>query len=661
MKKILSGPGNTGKTKTLSEKYQKRARQTGTEKCLVFVKNAAGVSSWEERLNLKIMGPLEIYTFLGFVQQEVSSFWPDLQQEVKSDSGMAEPIFMNVETAHYIMTCFVEKRRNSTGVLDNVGARTPRIAVQLIDNLNQGALNGLSLKEIEQRLFYWAGEDREKKEVFREAFNIMNIFRSFCQRNGVLDYSLGVELFNRCLLQNEDYIRRLTDRYNYLFVDDLEKTVPVAQDLFLKIIGKVRDSFFAFNEEAGFNRFFGGNPERARNKFFPQCQIENKEKQFISSPEARSLAEAISEAVRENSSVPGHEFIKGILESEYRGEMLEKTVYKVITMLEKEEVKPADIAIIMPEVDNIAEFIFRYFLENEGYSLNNLTDSHRLVDVPFTQALITLILLINRDWNQEITFSSLKQTLVLLLDLDPLQSSLLAQKICSANYKFPSPEDINISLDLQEYCHLKKWVQDRRKQKQDLQLLFQSIFQELLIYLSPSSREIKACRRFIDSLEKFNKVVTKFSGADFKKLGSHFINMLQNGTLAAEVLYHSSDRGEEAQGIILATPYKFLFSDIREVKYIFWLDISSQKWQQGLSKELSNPYIFTPNWKGRWDDEIDQYLRHNKLLGYLQNILSRCSSGLYLGDSYLDSRGWEQEGGLYSWLNPRQAGGENND
>ncbi|MFW6410240.1 MAG: hypothetical protein ACOCZR_04270, partial [Halanaerobiales bacterium] len=172
----------------------------------------------------------------------------------------------------------------------------------------------------------------------------------------------------------------------------------------------------------------------------------------------------------------------------------------------------------------------------------------------------------------------------------------------------------------------------------------------LLAPLEPGEDDILACRRMIDSIAGFKEVVESFKESDKKEVGEDFIDMIYNGTLAAEVLYSKS---LEKDQVILSTPYQFLFTtQIKEVDYLFWLDISSQAWIKSIAKELANPYIFSPQWKEekKWDDELDQRLRQRQLVDFLQSILSKSKKGLFLADSYLNSHGWEQEGRLYEWL-----------
>lgn len=662
---IYSGPTGSGKTTLLLNKFKDICSTQGTDSCLVLVKNAASKMNWREKVDLEIMGMLNVYTYFSFVQSEITAYWPWIEIKLPKGRTTIDPTFMNVETSHYLMSKYVEKNRRYKNVFDYISGTSAQIAVQLIDNLNQAAMNNLSLEELEKRLLIWVKDDQEKIMVINEAIAIMKIFRKFCIDNRILDYSLMVALYNKNLLADKEYLKELKERFQYLLVDNLEKTVPSAQKLILYLLKKSRKSYLTYNPEEGINKFFGGNAELARKVFFPLCEIKELNESYTSSRAARQLANSIYQTVFENKKLPANNFIKKEINSELRGDMLLDTAKEILKLLEK-GVAPDQIVIIAPLIDKVMEFTLERYLTAKGYSFINLTRSKRLVDIPFSQALITLTLLANPDWSAQLTYSSLQQTLTLVLKLDPIRSAILTDEIFNNNLQLPDLDQLELRLRVgfdssAKYDYLQKWLSEKQTQDLELEHFFQLVFGELLSPLIPSQEDILACRQMIDSVTKFKRVVKNFKEIPEEEMGRHFIDLIYNGTLAAEVLYNYP---EEVQKIVLSTPYKFLFSpDIDRVKYLFWLDISSENWFRSIAKELFNPYILSPQWKKKnnWDDLRDQELRKEQLIANLQSILSKAIDGLYLADSYLNSRGWEQEGQLYEWLQVADMGVKLND
>ena len=273
MFKIYKGPTGSGKTKILQENFNKLAVDNKTDNCIVFVKSATDVNEWRKNINLEFIGPLNIFTYFGFIQKELRNWWLNIEKSLEGQRKKIEPTFMNVETAHFVMSKYVDKKRKGNEIFDYINATSSQIAVQLIDNLNYKAMNCLDFNEMKKRLIKWAGDEQEKKEVFLESIEIMKVFRNFCLKNRVVDYSLLVDLYNQKLLTNKNYLKKLKNKFSYLFVDDLEKSVPAAQKLFELILNNSEKTYMAFNPEAGINRFFGGNPVLAEKKFLDKSEI----------------------------------------------------------------------------------------------------------------------------------------------------------------------------------------------------------------------------------------------------------------------------------------------------------------------------------------------------------------------------------------------------
>ncbi len=181
-----------------------------------------------------------------------------IEGQLADDIKTLEPTFMNVETSHFLMSRLVDRARIRDGFFASINATSQQIAVQLIDNLNHSAMNGLLFEEVQNRLLRLAQADHEKVTVYKESVRIMRQFREECIRTRCLDYSLIVDLYNQYLLPQEQYLNDLSRAYRYLIVDNLEKTVPTHQDLILKVMEQAEETYMAFNPEGGFTSFFGG-------------------------------------------------------------------------------------------------------------------------------------------------------------------------------------------------------------------------------------------------------------------------------------------------------------------------------------------------------------------------------------------------------------------
>ncbi|MFW6280777.1 MAG: UvrD-helicase domain-containing protein, partial [Halanaerobium sp.] len=436
MYKIYQGNTGSGKSTILKEKYQQLVENYRSENILLFLKSAKNVSAFRDEIDLKMSGNLNIYTYFGFVNEELNKNWPEVEKKYSEINKVIEPTFMNIETSHFLMSNYVEKYRNNRLYFKNIKARPVQIAVQLIDNLNLAAFNMLNFKELKKRLISWTKNDEERNKYAEQSVEIMKTFRDFCLKYRLLDYSTAITIFNKYLLANTDYIKQIQSKYKYILVDDLEKMIPAGQVLIKKITAAQTNGVFTFNKSGGFNRFFGGNPAAAEKRFFADAEeIINLHENYTASEESRELADKIEKVIKKREgSLIKSKLLKEEIDSELRGEMLIKVGKRIISLL-KDGVEPASIAVISPQIDKVLSFSLRRILEKNGYNLSNFNRSKRLVDIPFARALLILYLF-QSEKTEMIGISALQQTLSLLLELDPLRSYILAEEIAASGMEF---------------------------------------------------------------------------------------------------------------------------------------------------------------------------------------------------------------------------------
>lgn len=652
------GPTGSGKTTKLEDKFHQIARENKTDNCLVLLNQGSAVSKWRSEIELKQAGKLNIMTYFGLINQEVKRFWDLIEENLEGVRQKLEPTFMTVEPTHYLMTSLVKQAREKGSFIE-VNATEQQIALQLINNLNYAALNTLDLEEVKERLANWALVE-EQEMSYQNAFTIMKRFRNICLERRCLDYSLVIELYNKFLLNNKEYNQFLKKNYNYLIVDDLEKSSPAAQDLIAKLLENVQESYLAYNPAGGFEKFFGAAPELAADRFIQGGEVIELKDSHTASVEAQEMSEAVADKILDGSQLSYNQFIahEQIIHEKFRGEMLTKVVEQVKELI-ADGVKAENIALIAPQIDKILEFILERELDDEDYSVFNLRRERRLLDNSFAEVLVVLTILTNPNWNLELNFSSLIETFDLILDLDPVRAALVAEEV--EGYELP---DLEANPHLRErigfdkanqYDTFREWIKDKQEQEFELEYFFREAFGELLAPLLDSISDeaekeeiILSCRKIMDSIVKFKRAVKEFKAIDQRAIGSKFIEMVLDGTLAAELLFGTESREDK---VVLATPYTFLsLPDVEEVEHLFLLDLSSELWLLGSGKELSNPYVLSRANSGEWGDRIDQHLRREQLADYLQGIFNKTTEKLYLADSDLSSRGWEQEGQLGEWL-----------
>ena len=658
MNKIYVGPTGSGKTTKLEDKFHQIAKENKTDDCLVLLNQGSAVTKWRSEIELERAGKLNIMTYFGLINQEVKRFWDLIEENLDGVRQKLEPTFMTVEPTHYLMTSLVKQAREKGSFIE-VNATDQQIALQLINNLNYAALNTLELEEVKDRLANWALVE-EQEMSYQNAFTIMKRFRDICLERRCLDYSLVIELYNKYLLTSQEYKEYLKKHYNYLIVDDLEKSSPAAQDLIAKLVTESQESYLAYNPAGGFEKFFGAAPELAADRFLNDSEVVELSDSHTASLEAQEMSEAVADKILTGDELSYNQFIaqEQIIQEKFRGAMITKVIKQVKDLI-AQGVKAQDIALIVPQIDKILEFILERELAEEDYSILNLRRERRLLDNSFAEVLVVLTILTNPSWGLELNFSSLIETFDLILDLDPVRAALLADEV--DDYKLPDLEAKprlreRIGFDkANQYDTFREWIIDKQEQEFELEYFFREAFGELLAPLLDSITDqnekeeiILSCRKIMDSIVKFKRAVKEFKELDQRDIGCKFIEMVLDGTLAAELLFGTESREDK---VVLATPYTFLsLPDVKQVDHLFLLDLSSELWLLGSGKELSNPYVLSRENNGEWGDQIDQNLRREQLAHYLQGIFNKTKEKLYLADSDLSSRGWEQEGQLGEWL-----------
>jgi hypothetical protein len=162
-----------------------------------------------------------------------------------------------------------------------------------------------------------------------------------------------------------------------------------------------------------------------------------------------------------------------------------------------------------------------------------------------------------------------------------------------------------------------------------------------------SAAEITA--NLIESVQKFRSVAYSIPGSSSKTLSIEYVQLLQDGVIAAQ--YLRSWEAHDDNMVLLAPAYTFLMLN-QAVDYQFWLDIGSGGWSERLFQPLTQPYVLTRNWDPEkvWTDldEIENAMFATSHL--FSGLLRRCRKGIFLGLSDLSEQGYEQRGPVLNAL-----------
>lgn len=646
---LIIGPTGAGKTTALLERYHYLVEKgVKTDNILVLVMNRPQIHRWRTGLRLPAAGPLNILTYFGFVQRELKRFWPLVEASLPPGRERLAPLFLTTDAAQYFMELLVEEKRRDLG-FRHVISPVDRVAIEINDNLNKAAVAGIDYREIGRRLKAARLAPDEKAEAFDDMQEVLERFRTMCLAGRILSYGLSVEVYCRFLLPHPAYRPRLTGEVRYLLVDNLEESVPAAQDLIALLLEHGAGAVLVFSPDGGHSIFWGADPAAALAMARARCRVVEFRDVFTCSPATLAWSATLGEAVinvPEAASPPPLEYER--IETDLRSDML-LAVGERIVHLVRHGVPPGEIAIIAPYVDKMLEYTLRGLLRREGIRLQNIARSRRLIDEPYALALITVSLLAHPEWGLAPGYGDLLETVRLLLRLDPVRSAVLAEAVIARGGPGLPALDAATRARIgfragERYDALARWLTDYLMgEKLPFPTFLQKVFGELLAPLGLERNDLASCRQLIATAQRFAAAYEALGTAGGIPPGRHFVEMLRRGTVAAESL----EEEIEETAVLLATPYAYLVTG-QASAYQVWLDIASEGWFSSDAKELTNPHVLSRRWPagGRWDDAVDQAIRRQNAARTIRALVRRCRTGLLLAESTYSSAGYEQSGAL---------------
>jgi hypothetical protein len=301
--------------------------------------------------------------------------------------------------------------------------------------------------------------------------------------------------------------------------------------------------------------------------------------------------------------------------------------------------------VVAPFVDQVLEFTLAQTLRKEGYSVENLTQSRRLIDIPFSRALVTLIVMQHPHWNLSVSVSDVAQLLALLLELDPIRSMILAEHVMTKGWIDVDSMDLRSRIGYAAAMRYKTVCRHIQSLRTDIPIgdFIQQIFSRLLYPLHPTEADIAGCRHLLTSARHFYE----FSKAIFSpaETGRHFVQMIQKGTVASDSL---AEGKINPLAVHLTTAYALLMQKGNAYQYQYWLDVSRDAWYRSDAKELTNPHVLSKRWQiGQiWTDNLNNQLRREKTARIVRALSRRCRFGVVIAESVCDSYGSEREGEL---------------
>lgn len=659
---FVTGPFGSGKTALLLERLEflLSGGIPGSEILLLLPDQSACRRYAQAILNRRTepMASIEPQTYYALARREVQRFWPLVARPAGFADPERRPTFLNYETAQHVMARIIAPLLDK-GYFQGLAMKRQAIVSEILDNLNKAAVNGYSIREIEPRLVgAWTGEPGRRVH-YGQVQECVETFRSQCLELGLVDLSLAVETFHTHLRPNPAYWNPFVQRYRHLLVDDLQETVPVAQDLIGQLLPGCDSALITFEPDAGYRVMLGVDPDGARDLQAACRQAidlgtgnhSNADLRAFSAQIGRHLGQPVDPPRAGNPA----RAIAGVIEFRYRAEMI-RAVADTIQSKISDRVLPGDIAVIAPYADGVLRFSLGEALQAHQIPFRVLQSHVTLNENPVARALVTLAAMAHPDWKIVPPVFAVAEMLAQVIpELDPIRARLLADRLYSpaasgltSSAELDPRDSDRIGVDaLTRYDGVCRWLQaDREQGSPFLDHMLNASFDAVVAGSHLTVTEASACSRLIASAAEFRRVGTSI-GITPDRIGPEFLAMVSEGTVVARKSSALAGAEWPAAVTLVAPVYTYLLSG-RTAAYQFWLDVGSMNWWEPLYQPLTNPHVLSRQWPidRPWKDDIDYETRNRNLYRLVKGLTERCRTGIYVCTSELEMTAERQDSPL---------------
>ncbi len=685
----LRGITRSGKTSRLIDHFTAWAKQpsiiteskglVGRATALILGANENTRRSLADRLVLSLGSdyPIICKTPLGFMSDEVMLFWPLVFESLSIKAQF--PLRLRPETEQELAT-HLWQQFFAQEDLSFVPSQEYRFVRDTLDLMQLAGAAGIAIEEIATMLEAGWPYVNHQEVSAQQRGNFLVTWRNWCLERGLLTYGLISEIYWRYLLPHSHYQQQLLRRYQAIFADDVDDYPVIARDLSEFLLKNDVPGVFTYNPHAQIRLGLNADPEywEGLSKY---CQIEElPDPQNLATEWATPLLTLVTDPFF-NTPIP--DTIQSI-QTTSRAKLLRQTANFIIDAVQSEKVKPEEIAIIAPGLDEIARYTLMEILTAAKVSVIPLNEQRSLISSPLIRGLLTLLALIYPGLGKLAMRDDVAEMLVvlsqkpdvtaqsrqrLLPDIDPVRAGLIADHCYQIDLEQPQllPIETFARWDrigyraTAAYQQLATWIETARSNLQSqpqantpISLLDKAIRELLPNNVHLTYDQVSALRELMETAQHFWEVERRLQQSDaiahsFTQQLQQFIQLLRRGTITANPrpLY---SLGKPVGSITLATIFQY--RSLRKSHcWQFWLDAGSSLWIQGGAAQLFAAPLFLQSWSGEeWNSEAAQRMDQGRLERIVWDLLGRAEERIFLCHSDLSVRGTEQTGPFLSLI-----------
>ncbi len=615
---LLDGTLSSNKTNTLIGKYAKLLNSgISASSILVLVQNSQlknkFVDSTLNQLEIPAVEKLEVHSFFSLVYNTIIDNWAVLENINPHAGTEILPNLAGLEVSQFILKDIVRevkfKGYNSKKSLLHQLFRRYSLIVQ----------NNLTDEDVEWRSRI-LGESfaDDAKVALKKLLKRTLELRDF-------DYLRQGLVFNY-IYKNTDYFKNI----KYLILDDGDEITPACFDFIKHLAPQLEEVFIAFDSK-GASRTGYLSADRTA-----VWEFERLFKEPIISIDSNSNMIFDAENIFKNITEDRNEILENFsLQSpSKRAKMIDLAVGRVNALL-KAKVKPSQIAIVTPIIDDMLKFSLKESIKSHT-NLLFLSGSEKLIQNSLVLSVLTIIKL-NCGMRDKLNSFDLRIILSNFLEI-PVKycREILSEFDRNKNlidYEFPH-EDYTL-----KYKKFLELVSKNENANMKLSLQALEIYNELVELKTFDSMVLNKFNFFIKQLQEFENIFKD----DFERRKTEIITQIEN-SIISENPYSILEIKQ--RDLVIGTPQKIIDNQIK-TEYQIWLDVSSDEWIKCDTGPLYNAWVFQRGWsKDEFtiDDNIE--LSKEKTARILRKLTLCANKKIFAYSSLFDGNGIENFGGI---------------
>lgn len=655
---FLEGPAGSGKTRAAIQYLNRAIQKQGIapEQVLVLVPPSQLNISYQQDISIPPgrKNPL-IATLSSFARRSIRRFWPLLKQVLPVDAAVQEPVFLTSDLAGYYITRFARPYLE-TGVFDGVHLPTYRIALQILDSINNAALAGFTLNEAENRLIYAWGE---RRDIYRTVIRIAHSYQNFCLKRGLLDYALQIRLLVENLLDINEFQEHFERSYDYLAADNVEEMGALAHDFIFWCMEYVHKTIIIYDTDGGFRTFLGADPAHAYLLADVCSDRAIWEKPASLSASMLGIIEIADTLLRDSPAdtlpvISGRSPALHFISTTFYPQMIDRCAAEIAKLVHQKNVAPKRIAVIAPYLSDSLLFALQSRFDSAGIPAKSYRPSRPLILEPIVRAMVIFLRLYieeaeARPQPAEVSFAL--QTAV--EGLDPVRAALLT-RIVYRNGELVGLEKLTelVQTRLTEsicrhYEQMFSWFTAHQAEiASSPPDGFISRFAEEIIlqpgFAGYSDVSFRApINNFVAAARSFTEAVYNGEDDNWTEIMRSFVRLTLDGLVSPDADL------EPAEAVFIGPAHTYLTRDLR-VDYQFWLDIGDDGWTERIEQPLTHPYVLRRGFPDgdMWTDDLETAAQKTRLRSLILGLLRRCHKGVFAAACDISASGYEQRGRL---------------